>query len=115
MNQKLGIYFLNKTWLSYRLVPPSIEFIEFHQCRQERKVGGASLYIDDKYTAYSVNPCLSETAESIDKIVFINNLTSLVLCIYRPPYGRLILRYFCIILMLIFHNCRLYIAMFFIG
>ena len=32
-----------------------------------------------------MNLCLSQTFESIDKIVSINNVPYLILCIYRPP------------------------------
>ena len=32
-----------------------------------------------------MKPCLSHTFESIGKIVFINNVPYLILCIYRPP------------------------------
>ena len=86
LNHKSDIYLFTETWLSRRLVPPRIEgFIDFHQFRQERRGGGVSLYISNQFTTSDVNPCLSQTFESIGKIVSINNISYSILCIYRPP------------------------------
>ena len=86
LNQKADIYLFTEIWLSHRLVPPRIEgLINFHQYRQERGIGGVSLYISNKYTISDVNPCLFHIFESIGKIVSINNVPYLILCINRPP------------------------------
>ena len=86
MNQKPDICLFTKTWLSHRLVSPRTEgFIDFHQYRQERTGGGVSLYISNQNTILDVNPCLFQTFESIGKIVSINNVPYLILCIYWPP------------------------------
>ena len=35
-----------------------------------------------------MNPCLSQTFESIGKIIYINDVPCLILCIYRPPHNN---------------------------
>ena len=85
LNQKPDICLFTETWLSHILVPPRIEgFIDFHQYFQESR-GGVSLYISNQYTISDANPCFSQTFESIGKIVSMNNVPYLILCIYRPP------------------------------
>ena len=86
LNQKPDICFFTETWLTHKLVPPRYEgLIDFYQYCQERRGGGVSLFISNQYTILDVNPCLSQTFDSIGKIVSKNNVSYLILCINRPP------------------------------
>ena len=47
------------------------------------------MYISNQYTVSDANPYLSQTFESIGKIVSLNNVPYLILCIYQPPNSNI--------------------------
>lgn len=88
MEKVPDICMFSETWLSPKSLLPCFEGLSgFHNFRQEQTGGGVSVFIGNNYVTSDIIQCDSQTCESIGKIVTINSVLYLVVCVYRPPSG----------------------------
>ena len=81
------VLILTETWFSVDNIKEINGYTGYHSCRKDRRGGGCSIYIRDKYKSYLVGNFTvnNQVLESCCVMLKLDNIEVLISGIYRPP------------------------------